>query len=441
MSDQTLFVLGSGPKAVATAVKARVLAERGLPAPRVILADPLGVAGHWTGKNGYTNGRQRLGTSPDKDLGFPYAPNWGDASTEVSAGMCAYSWHAYLSVTEQLAEWIDRGRPNPPHDRWAAYLRWAADRAGLRPREAAVTSLDIQDGRWQVTLGATPGETVEADAVLVTGPGEPRRLPGQPRQHPRVLDGRSVWMDLDRLRDLQPRQICVVGAGETAGAISAALLGVLGSDGAIDVVSREGVLYTRGESYSENHLYSDPSGWLRLSLRRRQAFVRRTDRGVFSVAVQRELDRAESVHAISGQVVRVEPADDRVLVAIEDDGDTVTVAYDLVVSAIGFDPLAFVSLLTPTARAAVAAAVAPGEDWNGHARAVEESIGHDLSVGGLHPRLHLPMLAGVAQGPGFPNLSCLGLLADRVLSGARTPAGADRAAVDRASADPRPADR
>jgi len=25
------------------------------------------------------------------------------------------------------------------------------------------------------------------------------------------------------------------------------------------------------------------------------------------------------------------------------------------------------------------------------------------------------MLAGIAQGPGFPNLSCLGLLADRIL--------------------------
>jgi hypothetical protein len=39
----------------------------------------------------------------------------------------------------------------------------------------------------------------------------------------------------------------------------------------------------------------------------------------------------------------------------------------------------------------------------------------DLSVAGLTPAPHLPMLAGLAQGPGFPNLSCLGLLSDRVL--------------------------
>ena len=36
--------------------------------------------------------------------------------------------------------------------------------------------------------------------------------------------------------------------------------------------------------------------------------------------------------------------------------------------------------------------------------------------------LHLPVLAGVAQGPGFPNLSCLGLLADRVLGAYVRPA-------------------
>jgi mycobactin lysine-N-oxygenase len=29
--------------------------------------------------------------------------------------------------------------------------------------------------------------------------------------------------------------------------------------------------------------------------------------------------------------------------------------------------------------------------------------------------LHLPVAAGLAQGPGFPNLSCLGLLSDRIL--------------------------
>ena len=40
---------------------------------------------------------------------------------------------------------------------------------------------------------------------------------------------------------------------------------------------------------------------------------------------------------------------------------------------------------------------------------------HFLPVPRADPPLHLPVVAGLAQGPGFPNLSCLGLLSDRVL--------------------------
>jgi mycobactin lysine-N-oxygenase len=47
---------------------------------------------------------------------------------------------------------------------------------------------------------------------------------------------------------------------------------------------------------------------------------------------------------------------------------------------------------------------------------LERSIGTDLSVTGFAPHLHLPMLAGIAQGPGFPNLNRPGLLADRILT-------------------------
>ncbi len=37
-------------------------------------------------------------------------------------------------------------------------------------------------------------------------------------------------------------------------------------------------------------------------------------------------------------------------------------------------------------------------------------------MAGLSPKLHLPALSAMAQGPGFPNLSCLGLLAERILT-------------------------
>jgi mycobactin lysine-N-oxygenase len=84
------------------------------------------------------------------------------------------------------------------------------------------------------------------------------------------------------------------------------------------------------------------------------------------------------------------------------------VAYDFVVVAIGFESRWFESLLGQEGRARLIAAL-DGE-------LPDKRIDVDLSVNGLTPALHLPMLAGLAQGPGFPNLSCLGLLSDRVLS-------------------------
>jgi mycobactin lysine-N-oxygenase len=47
--------------------------------------------------------------------------------------------------------------------------------------------------------------------------------------------------------------------------------------------------------------------------------------------------------------------------------------------------------------------------------ALQEAIGDDLSVSGVTPKLFLPGLSGLTQGPGFPNLFCLGLLSDRIL--------------------------
>ncbi len=75
----TLLVLGAGPKAVAIAAKRHVLAKLGYPVPHVQIVDRQGVASHWSGKAGFTDGNQLLGTRPEKDIGFPYlSACWGD---------------------------------------------------------------------------------------------------------------------------------------------------------------------------------------------------------------------------------------------------------------------------------------------------------------------------------------------------------------------------
>jgi mycobactin lysine-N-oxygenase len=60
----------------------------------------------------------------------------------------------------------------------------------------------------------------------------------------------------------------------------------------------------------------------------------------------------------------------------------------------------FWHLLGERARAALVGAAGGGSTARPPSRtALERAVGHDLA------KLHLPVLAGVAQGPGFPNLS------------------------------------
>ncbi len=125
----TLAVVGAGPKGIAIAAKARALAAAGLAAPRVVLVERSAVAGNWTGRQGYTNGRLPLGTPPEKDVGFPYADSWGAASPAVTAAMADYSWQRHLISRRVYADWVDRGRLRPTRREWSSYLAEVADRA------------------------------------------------------------------------------------------------------------------------------------------------------------------------------------------------------------------------------------------------------------------------------------------------------------------------
>src|SRR5579875_1871531 len=69
----TLLVLGAGPKGIAIAAKNAMMRQLGYAVPRVIVVDRQGVAAHWSGDFGFTDGKQPLGTRPEKDIGYPYA--------------------------------------------------------------------------------------------------------------------------------------------------------------------------------------------------------------------------------------------------------------------------------------------------------------------------------------------------------------------------------
>jgi len=401
-----LAVVGAGPKGVAIAAKARALAAAGLPAPRVVLVDRGEVAGNWSGRQGYTSGLLPLGTPPEKDVGYPYAASWGAASADVAAAMAEYSWQRHLIRHGAYADWVDRGRMRPTHRQWSDYLREVAEAAEAEIVRGVVTRLEVAGGdRWEVTLEA--GDTIAADGVVMTGAGPAITVPGQPRGHPRVLDGRTYWLAAHELHRERALNVCVVGSGETAASVVIDLVKRFHKHSAIDVLTTRGVLYSRGESYDENRFYSDPGDWPRLAEAHRREFLARTDRGVFSLQAETTLNQARGFRTLAGRAVAVDAREHDVIVTIAYGDERERVAYDVVVVAIGFDGRWFEAHLGEDAGARYRDALSGGD--------LERVIDVDLSVAGLVPPLHLPVMAGLAQGPGFPNLSCLGLLSDRIL--------------------------
>jgi mycobactin lysine-N-oxygenase len=431
-SQSSLIVVGAGPKALSLACKCQILERLGLSMPQLAVIDRRGVASAWSGESGYTDGTPLLGTRPEKDIGFPYDSScWGELNLAVNEAMTAFSWQRYLISEGAFSGWIDRGRPQPSHRAWSRYLRWVAARVGLEIIVDEIRQVRIDGGQWVVSCidhGDGSRHDVQGDALVMTGAGSPIRVPGQPLDHKRVMDGNTFWSRASKFgQKTCPISVAVVGTGETAAAIVVALAEALHEDSSIEIISSSGVPYSRGESYEENRLFSNPGEeWQHLTLYHRRQFIQRTDRGVFSVRAQQTIDRAENVRTLPGQVVRVQASGANVFLDIRYGDEVERAAYDFVIVAIGFDPLSFGDLFDHETRALVTSALG---GWS--AQPLEELVQYDLSVGNLRPRLHLPMLAALAQGPGFPNLSCLGLVSDRILS-SYVPQRASRRAVSAA---------
>lgn len=406
----TLVVVGAGPKAMAVAAKAHVLRELGLPAPRVVVVESHAVGGNWLPGGGWTDGQHRLGTSPEKDVGFPYHSTWARGHNRaIDAAMRAFSWTSFLVERGTYAEWIDRGRPNPHHHVWAAYLQWVAAASGVELVLGAVRRISPAAGGWVVSVAGPDGSVadIDADRLMITGPGDSRRALAD---HPKVLSIADFWELAGNRRLPASSRAAVIGGGETAGSAMDELVrhDVL----SVSVISPNATIYTRGESYFENALFSDPTRWAGLSADERREVIRRTDRGVFSVRVQESLLGDNRVQHVRGRVVRVADQGDAVALTLRNElSPDRTLTFDLVVDATGGQPLWFLELFASDALDLLELAV--GGPLT-QAR-LESAIGYDLSVTGLDARLHLPNLAALAQGPGFPNLSCLGELSDRVL--------------------------
>ena len=421
----SLVVVGAGPKAVAVQAKAHALRRLGMTIPEIQVVDPIGVAGNWLPEGGWTDGRHPLGTSPFKDIGFPYrtriaddppphpeiADTRGPLSRAVDRELLTLSWVRFLIETGRYASWIDRCQPQPRHRLWAEYLRWVAARTGLDLVRGRVTGMHAGAEGWSLSVCMTDGRvrTVTADALLVTGPG--------PSTHriaeiPRVLSLAGFWKAIADDELPESSRIAVIGAGESAASV---ITEVIRHDvDEICLVSPAATVFSRGEGRFENAMYTDPRRWADLDEQARRDFIARTDRGVISVGMQDCLSSDDRVAHLRGRVLEARDTASGVELTMTDPArGHRTATFGLVIDARGGSPVWFTELMDPQTRSLVSAAC--GGELT--ARCFEDRMTPTLALAGLAPTLFVPALSGFRQGPGFANLSCLGELSDRILAG------------------------
>ncbi|MDN5582240.1 MAG: lysine N(6)-hydroxylase/L-ornithine N(5)-oxygenase family protein [Corynebacterium sp.] len=427
MSNPSLVILGAGPKAVAVQAKAHALRSLGLPAPTITVVDHQGVGGNWRAGGGWTDGRHQLGTSPTKDVGFPYrtriagqGPGNGtgngtgqEANRAVDRALLDVSWTSFLVATDRYAWWVDHGHPNPRHYLWADYLRWVAARSHMTLVNGQVTRLGLRDGSgssgWSLSVDRIDGTTsrLEADALMLTGPGRSdRRIAPLPT----VYSVAGFWQAVSSAQLPPASRVAVIGGGETAASVVEELIGHDVVD--IAVISPTPTIFTRAEGSFENELYTDPGLWSSLDESDRADVINRCDRGVFSAQVQEKLMAEDRVNHVRGRVTGVHGRDGGAGMAEVQIGDR-TELVDLVVDARGNSPLWFTRMMNDQVVARLIGACGGAVTPSG----VMDRIGADLSLTGMDPTLFLPTVSGWHQGPGLANLSCLGELSDRVLAG------------------------
>ena len=419
-----LVIVGAGAKAAAIAAKVSVLRGRvGYKVPKLtVLEKHDEVAPNWRGGTyGYTDGIQSLGTPPDKDVGFPYKFGESGFPVEVAQDLFRdFSWRAYQAFElRQYHDWLDRNSPPPSHRDWANYLAWVFSKSGVVPVRGELTSLEERSKKWGVYYQAQ-GKTHtidDVDGVVITGPGPAKNDHVTfPSGTNRIFDGATFWTAPTTFQDVVEKvaPIIVIGSGETAASIVVKLIELTnGKQVAIHVVNRSGTIFSRGEGYFENRMFTNPELWDGVDPKVRGEIVVRGDRGVISPAAHDQISRCSRVAHVSCDVASIEmqtipggPSHATLPHAISTDGKR-TLPAQYIVLATGFDPWWF------------AAKITPGQVLmnKGVRDLVTSQIRPDLSISSeFSPApIHVPMLAGIARGAGFPNLSCLGTLADRVL--------------------------
>jgi mycobactin lysine-N-oxygenase len=417
-----LLIVGAGAKAAGIATKVHVLNGLGLGPISLKVVEGTEPAASWLGRNGMTSGEEPLAVTPIKDIGFPYQSHYefGEAGEAIDAATMAFSWQQYLIGERRYARWIDAGSPSVRHRDYGAYLTWVLSRAteGVSHVHGRVAEigLDEEGERWLVEVEEPGGRSRHAAGALVlTGPGTHRAFPHEPSVAGRVFHCDSRRSEFAHLPEDRESDVAVVGGGESALSCVMFLRGFRPK--ARCTVYTPMLPMSRGESFLENRVFSNPDEveWGALDLQTRRDFVKHSDRGVFDPPSLAAIAYDDRCRFVTGRVTDVGAPQEGegVRLQYESPDGAAGSEHEYVVNCTGFDLLAQLRGLFPEPlRARVESQAGPL--WERPAGS-EVRIGRALELEGMSPRLHIPGLGGLSQGPGFANLGALGLLSNRVL--------------------------
>jgi mycobactin lysine-N-oxygenase len=423
LTDTDLLVLGAGAKGTAVALKAHLLNSLGLGSVELTLVEASRPAAAWLDGEGVSTSREVLAISPAKDVAFPYqsACTFGDAGAAIDEAALSFSWQRHLVERGGYGNWVDAGSPPVQRRVYGAYLGWVIERATdgvdfVRGRVARV-SLDEDGERWIVDVAAEEGvKRYRCGAFVLTGPGVHRPISHDLAVARRVLDCDSGRLEIARVAPEQSSDIAIVGGGESALSCME-FVRALRPDARMTIYTPS-LPMSRVESFVENRIFSNPDevGWSSLDIATRRDFIARSDRGVFGPERIAAFAYDEHCSYVAGRVLHVSAAagGEGVRVEYDERDGRSACEHHYVINCTGFDPLGQLrTLLSVEARAELERRVGPIWDAGGGR---ELAMGRFLEVEGLTPRLHMPGMAALSQGPGFANLGSLGVLGDRVLA-------------------------
>jgi mycobactin lysine-N-oxygenase len=418
--EADLLIVGAGAKATAIATKVHVINRLGLGPISLTIVEGTEPAASWLGRNGMTSGEEPLAVTPIKDIGFPYQSfrEFGEAGEALDAATMSFSWQQYMIGRRRYARWIDAGSPSVRHRDYGEYLVWVLSRAteGISLVRGQVTEVSLDERRrWQVEVAGSAGSSrYGGGALVLTGPGIHRAVPHEPSVAAKVFHCDSKRSDFAHLPADRSCDVAVVGGGESA--LSCVMFLRILRPKAIFTIYTPMLPMSRGESFLENRVFSNPDEveWASLDLETRRDFVKHSDRGVFDPPSLAAIAYDDRCRFVTGRVTDVgAAAGDRVRLEYESPEGDCGSEHEYVVNCTGFDLIAQLrSLFGPELRDEIERRV--GDLWEGR-RGIEVPIGRHCELRGMDPRLQIPGLAGLSQGPGFANLGALGLLANRVL--------------------------